>query len=440
MVNSRSLTISDNGTDGKVVGADDSGVGVIGGGSFTLESGTVSGDTDGIWVNNGAVEIKGGTVSGGIDGVQVYTANASLKLSGAPSITGGEYGGIYLSYTNPMTIAGKLTYTTPISVLWEPSEGVYTGVFTSGYSAYCGDVDPGTYFTAAKSGYKVVWDDSHTEAAIVKAYTVEFKNADEAGTVLQSSQLVYGETPVYTGETPVVEPTERYDFKFAGWTDGEDYYDSDEALPAVEGDVTYTAIYELTPRHYEVVFVDEDGKTKLKSGAYEYGTPAADIAKPADPSKQADDQYTYKFAGWTPEIADVTGEATYTAVYTKQGTITFDLGEGMLDGKTGTITIVADVGEKASAPGAPTLEGYTFKHWEGSQLAAGEEFTVEGNHSYTAVYEKNAPAGPNDSTTPSEPTIVNTGDSSSSALGGLALAAVASVAVLAGCAMRRREG
>ncbi len=65
---------------------------------------------------------------------------------------------------------------------------------------------------------------------------------------------------------------------------------------------------------YTVKFVDEDG-TGLSSASYGYGTAAADIVKPADPTKDADAQFTYTFNGWSPAVTDVTGDATYTATY-----------------------------------------------------------------------------------------------------------------------------
>ncbi|MBQ6395772.1 MAG: InlB B-repeat-containing protein, partial [Atopobiaceae bacterium] len=71
-----------------------------------------------------------------------------------------------------------------------------------------------------------------------------------------------------------------------------------------------------------------------------------------------------------------------------------DLGGGTLDGKTGTITIEATVGETINLPGAPTRDGYTFKCWRGSEYAAGAEYEVEGDHAFAAEWEQNAQPQP----------------------------------------------
>ena len=59
-------------------------------------------------------------------------------------------------------------------------------------------------------------------------------------------------------------------------------------------------------------------------------------------------------------------------------------------GKSGTITIDANVGETVNLLGAPTREGYTFKFWKGSEYAAGAEYKVEGDHAFTAEWEKSS--------------------------------------------------
>lgn len=79
-------------------------------------------------------------------------------------------------------------------------------------------------------------------------------------------------------------------------------------------DVTLTSGEQ--PIRYTVTFVNDDG-TVLKTAQYVAGTSASSIVIPENPTKEADNQYTYTFSGWNPEIADVTGNVTYKATYTK---------------------------------------------------------------------------------------------------------------------------
>jgi uncharacterized repeat protein (TIGR02543 family) len=75
--------------------------------------------------------------------------------------------------------------------------------------------------------------------------TVTFANPD--GSELQSYQLNIGDVPAYEG-TPVQENEgDEYNYfmyTFAGWIDGDNNsYGASDALPAVTGDITYTAQY-----------------------------------------------------------------------------------------------------------------------------------------------------------------------------------------------------
>jgi hypothetical protein len=96
------------------------------------------------------------------------------------------------------------------------------------------------------------------------------------------------------------------------------------------------------------------------------------------------------------------------------------------------------VGDTIKLPGAPTREGYTFKFWKGSQYAAGADYKVEGDHVFTAEWEKNATSDTGDSGKKSP--LPATGDDSAAALTLCALMALASLASLAGSATLRRRG
>lgn len=63
---------------------------------------------------------------------------------------------------------------------------------------------------------------------------------------------------------------------------------------------------------YIVEFKDWNGDL-LSTKTYHYGDK---VTAPADPTKTADDVYTYKFAGWDKAVVDCSGNATYVAMFT----------------------------------------------------------------------------------------------------------------------------
>ena len=66
--------------------------------------------------------------------------------------------------------------------------------------------------------------------------------------------------------------------------------------------------------------------------------------------------------------------------------ITFDLNGGSLDGKTGIVTLKEKNGTVITLP-APIRDGYTFDYWEGSKYYAGDQYTVNGDHTLKAVWK-----------------------------------------------------
>lgn len=147
-------------------------------------------------------------------------------------------------------------------------------------------------------------------------YTVRFLHED--GTELQSSEWDYGTMPVYTGITPEKASTDEYEYAFAGWS---------PEITAVTGEATYTARFTATRRTYTVTFVSE-GET-LQTDVLEYGE--MPYYRGDEPQKPADEENEYTFAGWSPEVTTVTGDATYTTLFDAQphtGLATLD-GGGM---------------------------------------------------------------------------------------------------------------
>ena len=202
-----------------------------------------------------------------------------------------------------------------------------------------------------------------------RTYTIKF--VDEDGTVLQSFELTYGETPSYVG-TPEKEATAQYSYTFNGW---------DNEISEVTGDATYTATYTATVRAYTVKFVDDDG-TELDSQEVEYG--ATPEYKGETPTKEATAQYSYTFKGWDSEISTVTGDATYTATYTatvKKYAVTFENEDGTVL-QSGEVEYGATPEFAGETPTkeATTQYAYTFAGWD-KEISA-----VTGEVTYTATY------------------------------------------------------
>ena len=72
-------------------------------------------------------------------------------------------------------------------------------------------------------------------------YTVTWQNED--GTVLETdTDVAYGTTPSYDGETPVKPADAQYQYTFSGWTDGTNNYSVGD-IPPVTGNVEYTVVF-----------------------------------------------------------------------------------------------------------------------------------------------------------------------------------------------------
>ena len=152
-------------------------------------------------------------------------------------------------------------------------------------------------------------------------YTIRF--VDENGTELQSSEVKYGQTPEYNGETPTKESTAEFHYTFAGWT---------PQIANVTEEATYKATYTATKRSYTLTVALAEGCEEMGevsgSGSYEYGTVVTLTATAHE---------GYKFMQWSDGDTNATrtiiveGEVTLTATFEAEGGSETGLEEQMAD-------------------------------------------------------------------------------------------------------------
>jgi len=203
-------------------------------------------------------------------------------------------------------------------------------------------------------------------------YTVTWKDWD--GTVLETDENVpYGTQPEFNKtKEPSRAANAQYTYHWTGgWT---------TEVETVKGDVVYTAAYTSVVNKYTITWLDDDGTPAFEPTEVAYG----EMPSCPDPVKEEDAQYTYVFAGWTPALKPVDGDATYTATYThtvKEYQIQFV-------NENGTV-----LNSKKVAYGTvPTYEGttpvkagdaqytYEFAGWDKEIVA------VTGEATYTATF------------------------------------------------------
>lgn len=177
-------------------------------------------------------------------------------------------------------------------------------------------------------------------------YTITWKNED--GTLYTTTKADYDSTPV-APEAPEKADTVEWDYSFAGWI---------PELHPVNGQDVYTATYSEAKQQYTITFLNADG-TVLQSSKWEYGT--TPVYAGEVPTKDADADKTYTFAGWDSQISTVKGEKTYTATFTDKNLydITFVQSNGQAD-----ITDKVEEDEVVKVPEMdPVYEGYRFIGW-----------------------------------------------------------------------------
>ncbi|MDY5076040.1 MAG: hypothetical protein SPE88_04580, partial [Paludibacteraceae bacterium] len=184
---------------------------------------------------------------------------------------------------------------------------------------------------------------------------------------IDQTTVEYGQIPAHAD--PVKQNTAEYTYTFAGWT---------PAVVAVTGDATYKATFTATKNSYTITWQNEDGSL-IDQTTVEYGV----VPTHAEPTKEATEEYTYTFSGWTPAVVAVTGDATYKATFrsvVNVYTISVSAVNGQVIGGGeyqygATIDLIA----------IPN-EGYVFDQWSDGVKDNPRTITVTGDAEYTALF------------------------------------------------------
>lgn len=202
----------------------------------------------------------------------------------------------------------------------------------------------------------------------IKSYTYDPVTGDPEEVAYS---VTYGTQAEYLGSNPTRPADIDYTYSFTGWA---------PALGKVTSDVTYTATYEKQQRKYTIIFTEEGGTEIERQFLIHNAMPSCENV----PTKTG---FTLQ---WEPEVAAVTGDATYRATWLEEPPteyqVTFFDYNGTTELQKGNVPVGTIPTPPANPSGkAPTNEfTYEFDHWS----PALEAVSVEGPKSYTAVYRE----------------------------------------------------
>ena len=219
-----------------------------------------------------------------------------------------------------------------------------------------------------------------------KRFNITWKNWD--GTIIQTGNadgddddeysVTYGTMAEFLGTNPTRKPDIDYTYDFTGWS---------PELGPVTSNVTYTATYEKKERKYTITFLQEGGVEIERQFLPHNAVPVCENT----PTKIG---HTLV---WSPAIAAVTGDATYTATWKEEPPTEYQLTFYDYDGTTPLQQSNVAVGTKPEYKG-PTPTGkatwaeeqdnkeytYVFDHWSPDI----EVVSATSVKSYVAVYRE----------------------------------------------------
>lgn len=252
-------------------------------------------------LTGGSITNNKATNGGGIHA----SKNTKVNISGSPIVldnlsVNNNPNNLNLADNAVISVIGDIESSASIGV--KKSSG--TGKLTESENT---DYNIAERFVSDNTEYVVGKDAQSGQLKLHTPYTVTWVNENDD--VLETdSDVAEGAVPTYDGETPVKPEDEEYTYDFSGWT---------PEVVAATADAQYTATFTAVPKikTYTVTWQNYDGTTLETDEDVAEGTvPTYDGATPTKPD---DENYTYSFDKWSPDISAVSGDITYTATYSR---------------------------------------------------------------------------------------------------------------------------
>lgn len=242
----------------------------------------------------------------------------------------------------------------------------------------------GTIHTASLTGAQVAsYNARYPYIAIIADSVLSYRTyADWDETVIKVVECHDG-VPQEAAPTGLTRPNSsdgHYSYTFTGWALEPDAQAADpSALDNVIADRTIYAAYTWNVRTYTVAWNNSNGTRLETDENVPWGTePSYNGATPQNPSGSS------PFTKWVPDIAKVTGNATYTASYTPVWKVYFYLDNSTLDATVDVLDGGTAVYPKGT-PAHPTdPDSYEFTGWSPTPT------NVRGNLSVYAQWKRTA--------------------------------------------------